>query len=84
MCHKIKFIPSLDLSAISIEWCWLGQGEGGAQHDDPADQPHDDHCHYLGRESGGGEDCALAGGLNTTTTHHGEVIKLSSSELPDS
>ena len=29
MCHKIKFIPSLDLSAISIEWCWLGQGEGG-------------------------------------------------------
>ena len=24
MCHKIKFIPSLDLSAISIEWCWPG------------------------------------------------------------
>ena len=28
MCHKIKFIPSLDLSAISIEWCWLGRGGG--------------------------------------------------------
>ena len=28
MCHKIKFIPSLDLSAISIEWC--GPGRGGA------------------------------------------------------
>ena len=26
MCHKIKFIPSLDLSAISIEWCWPGRG----------------------------------------------------------
>ena len=26
MCHKIKFIPSLDLSAISIEWCGLGGG----------------------------------------------------------